>query len=192
MTDDCLRAEYAWQELLGQLVTEGLTCPYCRQTGKDFSRPPNSEDEAQPFTCNRCGQEFGSLEYREFVEASLGAEIEGDATVLYRPVGQQELELIRESRFKTFPPRLPEQPIFYPVLTRDYAEQIARTWNTKYNSPPVGYVVRFKVKSEYLRQHKIYAAASSEHREYWIPADELEEFNRNIVGDIELICEFRA
>ncbi len=59
-------------------------------------------------------------------------------TTLYRPVGQAELDLIRESGFIAFPPRLPEQPIFYPVLTRSYAEQIARDWNTK--DPKSGFV----------------------------------------------------
>lgn len=44
---------------------------------------------------------------------------------LYRPVGLFELRLIQASDFTGFPPRLPEQPIFYPVLNRDYAEQIA-------------------------------------------------------------------
>lgn len=53
------------------------------------------------------------------------------ATTLYRPVGQAEMDLIRASRFREFPPRLPEQPIFYPVLTEEYATQIARDWNTK-------------------------------------------------------------
>src|SRR5579863_4433192 len=52
-------------------------------------------------------------------------------TTLYRPVGQTEMNLIRDGKFRGFPPRLPEQPIFYPVLTEDYATQIARDWNTK-------------------------------------------------------------
>lgn len=52
-------------------------------------------------------------------------------TKLYRPVGQGELDLIAPSGFKSFPPRLPKQPIFYPVLTKECAEQIARDWNTK-------------------------------------------------------------
>ncbi|HEV2705113.1 MAG TPA: hypothetical protein VGV59_04265 [Pyrinomonadaceae bacterium] len=46
-----------------------------------------------------------------------------ETTVLYRPVGQKELELIRASDFREFPPRLPEQPIFYPVLSEKYAVQ---------------------------------------------------------------------
>ncbi len=32
----------------------------------------------------------------------------------------------------------------------------------------------------------------SQHQEYWIPAEKLDEFNANIVDIIELIAEFRA
>ena len=52
-----------------------------------------------------------------------------ETSILYRPVGTEELDLIRASGFSAFPPRLPEQPIFYPVLTEEYAVQIARDWN---------------------------------------------------------------
>ena len=45
--------------------------------------------------------------------------------ILWRPVGMRELELIHESGMKAFPPRLPEQPIFYPVLSEGYATKIA-------------------------------------------------------------------
>ena len=46
--------------------------------------------------------------------------MEGPAatTTLYRPVGQAELDLIAATGYRPFPPRLPEQPIFYPVATR--------------------------------------------------------------------------
>jgi hypothetical protein len=64
-------------------------------------------------------------------------------TVPFRPVGQKELDLIRQSGFTEFPPRLPEQPIFYPVLYEEYAAQIARDWNAKHGQPNVGYVTRF-------------------------------------------------
>jgi len=116
-----------------------------------------------------------------------------DTTTLYRPVGQAELDLIRDSGFSAFPPRLPEQPIFYPVLTRSYAEQIARDWNTKDpRSGFVGYVLQFEVRTDYLEKFPVQRAGSSEHLEYWIPADQLNEFNQNIVGKIEVIAEFRG
>lgn len=115
-----------------------------------------------------------------------------ETTVLFRPVGQKELDLILESDFTAFPPRLLDQPIFYPVLNEHYAAQIAREWNAKHNEERVGYVTRFHVRSEYLQQHQIQTVGGSEHQEYWIPAEELAEFNQNIVGPIEVIAEYRA
>lgn len=106
-------------------------------------------------------------------------------------MGQKELELIRESNFTVFPPRLPEQPIFYPVLNEEYAAQIAREWNAKHEEHKVGYVTRFYVKSEYLLRYQIQTVGGSVHQEYWIPAKELPEFNANIVGPIEVIGEYR-
>ena len=109
---------------------------------------------------------------------------------LYRPTGCKELALIRDSEWRMFPPRLPDQPIFYPVLEEEYAIQIARDWNTRDGG--TGYVLRFQVQEEYLAQFPVQTAGSRIHREYWIPAEELEEFNRYIVGEIELIGEFHG
>ena len=114
-----------------------------------------------------------------------------ETTTLFRPVGTKELELIRQSDYASFPPRLPEQPIFYPVLNETYATQIARDWNTKHNPDKVGYVTRFKVRSEYLRNYQPQTVGGASHQEYWIPAEELAEFNKNIIGKIEVISEFR-
>ena len=111
-------------------------------------------------------------------------------TTLFRPVGLEEFDLIRASGFTSFPPRLPEQPIFYPVLNEDYARQIARDWNAKRNASKVGYVTRFAVRSEFLQRYEIQTVGGVVHQEYWIPAEELAEFNRNIVGSIEVVAEY--
>jgi len=112
-------------------------------------------------------------------------------TKLFRPVGQGELDLIEAGGFSSFPPRLPEQPIFYPVLNREYAEQIARDWNTKdERSGFMGYVLEFDVDSEYLSRFEVHKAGSRQHLEYWRPAEELEEFNRHICGEIRVISKF--
>lgn len=114
-----------------------------------------------------------------------------EATItLYRPVGPKELELIRESGFRRFPPRLPEQPIFYPVVQEEYARKIARDWNV--SASGAGYVTRFAVRAEYLRKHKEQQAGGQQHTEYWIAAEDLAEFNDNIVGQIEVVAEFLA
>lgn len=114
-----------------------------------------------------------------------------ETTVLFRPVGQKELDLIRDSEFTAFPARLPEQPIFYPVVNEEYATQIARNWNAKHDVGKAGYVTRFHVKSKYLARHEVQTVGGSEHKEYWIPAEEMAEFNRNIVGPIEVMAEYR-
>jgi hypothetical protein len=112
-------------------------------------------------------------------------------TTLYRPVGRAELDLIRASKFRHFPPRLPEQPIFYPVLSEDYATQIARDWNTKdERSGFAGYVLRFHVRTEFLQKYDVHVVGSSDHREYWIPAADLARLNENIEGEIAVISEF--
>jgi hypothetical protein len=115
-----------------------------------------------------------------------------NTTVLFRPVGQKEFDLIIASNYKTFPPRLTYQPIFYPVLNKAYAVKIARDWNTKdLASDFVGYVTRFYVATEFLARYSVQNVGGSEYQEYWIPADDLPEFNAHIVGKIEIIAEFR-
>ena len=112
--------------------------------------------------------------------------------ILYRPAGSKELELIKATDFTAFLPRLPEQPIFYPVLNEEYAAQIARDWNAKHNADKIGYVTRFEVRKEFLDKYEVKIVGGATHEEYWIPADDLEEFNRNIVGKIKVISEFRG
>jgi hypothetical protein len=111
---------------------------------------------------------------------------------LYRPIGYQELELIANSNFLAFPPRLPTQPIFYPVLNLDYGIQIAKDWNTADpNSGFAGFVTQFDVDDTYLSQFEIQIVGSSQvHQELWIPAESLSEFNRCILGKIEIVAAY--
>ena len=103
-----------------------------------------------------------------------------ETITLYRPVGDAELALIRDSGWREFPPRLPEQPIFYPVLQEEYAAQIARDWNTRDGG--TGYVLRLRVEREYLSRFPVQTVGSRVHQEYWIPAGDLADFNGKIVG----------
>src|SRR5687767_7487785 len=71
--------------------------------------------------------EAGSLIGKAPSRASAGlVAMQDDVVTLWRPVGPKELELIRQSGMRAFPPRLPGQPIFYPVLSEEYARKIAR------------------------------------------------------------------
>ena len=107
---------------------------------------------------------------------------------LYRPVGPKELALIEASGYKEFPPRLPEQPIFYPVLNEAYATQIARDWNATRDGS--AYVTCFEVDAEFLERYPVQTVGSSIHQELWVPAEEIADFNRHIVGSIEVIARF--
>lgn len=114
-----------------------------------------------------------------------------ETLTLYRPVGKAELDLIRKSNFSGFPPRLPHQPIFYPVLNEEYAREIAEKWNTQdEQSGYRGYVTRFKVRALFAKQFQAKQVGDVSHRELWIPAARVEEMNRNIIGKIEVIAEF--
>jgi hypothetical protein len=112
--------------------------------------------------------------------------------ILYRPTGLQELKLIAASGWRAFPPRLPDQPIFYPVLNFEYARQIAEGWNTRHNDPPCGFVTRFEVNDEYVKRFDVQTVGAREHQELWVPAEELHAFNANIVGRIIVEAEYYA
>lgn len=109
---------------------------------------------------------------------------------LWRPTGQAELDLVAKSGWKKWPPRLPEQPIFYPVLNQHYATRIAREWNVPKGG--VGYVTCFDVNQSFLGQFQVQKVGGKDILEYWIPAEQLEELNSNIVGAIREITEFRG
>jgi hypothetical protein len=111
-----------------------------------------------------------------------------DTIVLFRPVGEKELALIQQLDHRAFPPRLPEQPIFYPVANEEYAVQIARDWNARDGEH--GYVTRFRVQRDFLQRYPRRIVGGSVHEEYWIPAEDLPAFNAAIVGSIEVIAAF--
>ena len=126
------------------------------------------------------------------VRAANGAAGEGagvpEVVTLWRPTGPEEMELVRAGGSRRWPPRLAEQPIFYPVLNEQYATKIARDWNVPASG--VGYVTRFDVEAEYLSQFPVRQVGGRDILEYWIPAERLEEFNDHIVGNIVEVAKF--
>ncbi len=109
-------------------------------------------------------------------------------TTLWRPTGPAELDLVRALAWRAWPPRLPEQPIFYPVLNEEYAITIARDWNVKHDG--AGYVTRFEVASDFLTRYPVQQAGGRTILELWVPAEELDDFNAHIVGEIQVVHEF--
>jgi len=114
--------------------------------------------------------------------------LSNEIVTLYRPVGPKELALIEAAQWRRFPPRLPEQPIFYPVLNQEYARQIARDWNVRESG--AGFVTRFDVDASFVSRYAVQTVGSSVHQELWVPAEELEDFNDHIVGTIEVVETF--
>ena len=115
--------------------------------------------------------------------------MDDETITLWRPVGPKELALIEAVAMRAFPPRLPEQPIFYPVLTETYAIRIARDWNVRMDG--AGFVTRFRVQRDFLAGYAVQEAGGRDLREYWIPAGDLDAFNTAIVGEIEVVQIFR-
>ena len=94
--------------------------------------------------------------------------------------------MIYDSGMKAFPARLPQQPIFYPVLQLAYARQTASDWNAK-NGQFAGYVTQFKMEEDYIGQFEPHTVGNSEYQEFWISAEKMEEFNRHIIGHIKVL-----
>lgn len=111
------------------------------------------------------------------------------ATVtLWRPVGPAELELIKQSGMRAFPPRLPEQPIFYPVTTEAYAITIAQDWNVPASGS--GFVTCFEIAKDFLDRYEVQLAGGKAYQDYWIPAEDLDAFNAAIVGEVKVTASF--
>jgi hypothetical protein len=111
-----------------------------------------------------------------------------ETVVLWRPTGPEDLALVEASGWREWPPRLHEQPIFYPVLNEEYAAKIARDWNVPASGS--GYVTRFEVRKSFLDHYQVRQAGGQSILEYWIPAEDLPTLNANIVGQIELVAEY--
>ena len=111
---------------------------------------------------------------------------------LFRPTGLAELKLVKESNWFAWPPRLPDQPIFYPVTTHEYAVKIARDWNSSNAAPNNwGFVTQFHISDRAAKRYPVQDAGGVAHRELWVPAEELIWFNSEIEGKIEVVAAFQ-
>lgn len=111
-----------------------------------------------------------------------------ETVTMYRPIGEAELELLRTSNFLRWPPRLPQQPIFYPVTNARYATEIAQRWNARDGAQ--GFVTRFTVRKDFADRYAIQQVGDAYHTEWWIPAEDLELLNDAIVGKIDVVTTF--
>lgn len=107
---------------------------------------------------------------------------------LWRPVGPEELALIEALEWRAFPPRLIDQPYFYPVHAKAYACEIAREWNAKDGNQ--GFVVEFEVDTAHAERYGTRRVGGAAREEFWVPAEELPAFNAAIVGKIRVVETF--
>ena len=105
-----------------------------------------------------------------------------DTTTMFRPIGPGEHDLLVKNEFAAWPPRLPGQPIFYPVANVEYARQITREWNVR--TYGIGWVTSFNVCAAFASRYPIQKVGGTTHTEWWIPSEDLQELNRDIVGKI--------
>ena len=112
-----------------------------------------------------------------------------ESVTLYRPAGPEELRLVAESGWMKWPPRRAGQLIFYPVANERYAREITEKWNVPEYG--VGYVTRFVVRKSFLDRYEVHCVGASHHVEWWIPAEDVEELNANIIGLIEMAGELK-
>ncbi|WP_156365923.1 ADP-ribosylation/crystallin J1 [Nocardiopsis sp. NRRL B-16309] len=111
-----------------------------------------------------------------------------ETLTLWRPTGPAELALVRASGWREWPPRLPGQPIFYPVLNEDHAARIAREWNLPRDGE--GHVTRFRVDAHYAGRYPVRQVGGRTILELWVPAQELAAFNAHLCGPITLVRSF--
>ncbi|MGB1315717.1 MAG: ADP-ribosylation/crystallin J1 [Chitinophagales bacterium] len=112
---------------------------------------------------------------------------------LYRPVGEKEMILILDIESKCFPPRLDWQPIFYPVLNELYAIEIASKWNTNDEfGNYLGFVTKFDITEEEFKKYKVENVGAAHNNELWVPSENLDAFNKAIVGKIEVTKIFKG
>ncbi|MCA8971436.1 MAG: hypothetical protein KDC95_16710 [Planctomycetes bacterium] len=112
-----------------------------------------------------------------------------ETITMWRPVGPEELALVQASQMRRWPPRLEWQPIFYPVTNEQYATEITRMWNVP--ECGVGYVTKFEVKADFAARYEVHCVGAPHATEWWIPAEELDALNDAIVGEIEVVAEYR-
>ena len=113
-----------------------------------------------------------------------------ETTTLWRPVGPDELRLIEQSGMRAFPPRLPEQPIFYPVLSEEYAVKIARDWNVPATAPATSRA--FACNAAFLRHTKSKRRADRRIESTGSPRKIFPRSMQLLVGEIEIIATFDA
>ena len=153
-----------------------------------FDSAPVTSSTVRPGDLDRGHDNPLALAGRDREDQQVNTLSDVETVTLWRPTGPEELALVEASGWRQWPPRLRDQPIFYPVLNPEYATMIARDWNVKHSGS--GYVTRFYVRRGFLDNYETHQVGGRAIIEYWIPAEDLAALNANIVGLIEVVAEY--
>jgi hypothetical protein len=158
-------------------------CPVCKANLYTYTKTIGNKLGVSQYVCEADHNFEKSnrvlTEFRKWQE-----KINPNTTTMYRPVNDKELALISEMDYKGFPPRLPEQPIFYPVINEAYAQRLNK-WNL--DQYGVGFITKFEVRTTYFNSFKVQNVGGFGDNELWVPAEDLVEFNNNIIGKIQVL-----
>lgn len=122
------------------------------------------------------------------IDETISMEAIDNFVILYRAVGELEYRLVKNSAFRSFPMRMSYQDIFFCAVNEENAINIAKDWNARdRENGNVGYVLKFNIRKEFIEKYELRKT-----NEYYIPAKDFEELNRNLIGYIEGIYEFRS
>jgi tetratricopeptide (TPR) repeat protein len=188
-TGSIAEATALWEEAYGLYVSTQIAAGVAESAARlaDLAHQAGEGDRSRRWSDVADQAKEAGREAEAANLAPSGADGGEETVTLYRPTGPKELELVEASGFHRWPPRLREQPIFYPVTNEEYAAEIAGRWNVPESGK--GYVTRFAVRKAFMDRYPIQKVGGAHHTEWWVPAEDLEELNDNIVGTIEVIRE---
>ena len=113
-----------------------------------------------------------------------------DFTLLYRAVGPDELQFIKDSDWVRYPARSPSGQTFLATVDLEYAEEVAEKWMLRdYDSSSV---TTFRMDSDYIAKFKLEKLGGRTRNEYQISDGQIDEFISRIDGRIELVCSFKS
>ncbi len=114
----------------------------------------------------------------------IGMKLRGrNIATLYRAVNAEELAALQSLRWKGFPPCA--EAAFYPALNARFALDFIHSQEG--GKKPALYLTRFQIHAGYVRSFEVQTLSGEVHDELWVPAEEWENFNRNIVGRIAVV-----
>ena len=111
---------------------------------------------------------------------------------LYRPLCAEEYHEIEAMKFKGFPARNPDQPLFTALLSQEGASQIAKRMKVAKQADPTVYVVSFLVDDAYIRQFPVQHTDDRNRRALWIPAEEMDILNQHLIGGIRVLATYEV